>query len=259
MSKPWGILIPEKYIEKIFPKSKRDYANYFILHSILRRISTLITFYVLKNSIIKPNFVSYLQFFITFTISLSFINQGFVIGSGLLFFWVLLDNIDGELARLKNLQTDLGIALERYNSDFMYSLCVPSLCFGLFKADKIDFDILYLSFFSCVIFSILRHFIGRFPEERFKPKSFLVKLLACQFKNMDKLRKKNKLGSFIFYIYRNIFNQVGLIEMIIFYGCVMYSLNKYDFLINIAIFYTYSYLIFDIIILSGLLIFIIKK
>ena len=76
---------------------------------------------------------------------------------------------------------------------------------------------------------------------------------------MDKLRKKNKLGSFIFYIYRNIFNQVGLIEMIIFYGCVMYSLNKYDFLINIAIFYTYSYLIFDIIILSGLLIFIIKK
>ena len=49
MSKPWGILIPEKYIEKIFPKSKRDYANYFILHSILRRISTLITFYVLKT------------------------------------------------------------------------------------------------------------------------------------------------------------------------------------------------------------------
>lgn len=259
MTKPWGILIPEKYIEKIFPKSKRDYANYFILHSILRRVSILITFYVLKNSIIKPNLISYFQFFITFTISISFINQEFILGSALLFLWVLLDNIDGELARLKNLQTNLGIALERYNSDFMYSLCVPSLCFGLFRANKIDFDILYLSFFSCVIFSILRHFIARFPEEKIKPKSFLIKLLASQFKNMVKLRKKNKLGSFIFYIYRNVFNQVGLIEIIIFYGSVMYSLNKNDILINIATFYTFSYFIFDVIILFGVFFFIVKK
>jgi phosphatidylglycerophosphate synthase len=259
MPNPWGILIPKKYAEKIFPKSKRDYANYFILHSILRRVSTLITFYLLKNTNIKPNAISFFQFLITFFISFCFANLNFILGASLLIFWVLLDNIDGELARLKNMESQLGASLERYNSDFMYALCIPSLSFGLYQAFQIEIEILFLSFISCAVYSVLRHFIATFPNKNFNTNNFLTMLIATQFKNMVNLRKKNRLGSFIFYTHRNIFSQVGLLEIIILFGSLMYYMNSQFILINIVCFYTFAYLFFDLIILVGLYYFINKN
>ena len=70
--KIWGILIPQKYADLIFPKSKRVYANFFILHSILRRVSTLITYYILRHTNITPNSISLFQFVLTIVIGIMF-------------------------------------------------------------------------------------------------------------------------------------------------------------------------------------------
>ena len=237
-------------------KKKR---NFFVLHIIIRRISTVITYFILKDTILKPNFISLINFFVTFLIALSFINHKFLLGSALIFLWVLFDNIDGELARLKNMKSTLGAALENHNSNLMYAICIPSISFGLYKINKINIDILTLSFVSCITFSIFRHFIAEFPLKRFKKKNFIFYLVASQFKNMDEVRRKFKFGSIVYYIWRNIFSQVGLSELIILYGSILFYLGDHNFLVNVVKFYSVGYLIFDIIIFLGLIFYINKN
>ena len=72
----------------------------------------------------------------TIIIGIFFILSKFVIGSILLILWVLLDNLDGELARLKKLESSLGKALEKYNSDLMYMVCLPSINLGLYNSGE---------------------------------------------------------------------------------------------------------------------------
>ena len=84
----------------------------------------------------------------TIIIGIFFILSKFVIGSILLILWVLLDNLDGELARLKKLESSLGKALEKYNSDLMYMVCLPSINLGLYNSGEHSIFISAISFFA---------------------------------------------------------------------------------------------------------------
>ena len=257
--KIWGILIPQKYANLIFPKSKRVYANFFILHSILRRVSTLITYYILRHTNITPNSISLFQFVLTIVIGIMFSFSNFLNGSILLIFWVLLDNLDGELARVKKLESNIGLALEKYNSDLMYIICIPSINLGLYHLG--DYSIIYFitSFFACSIYSILRSFISTFPKEKIPLKNKIIIFIACQFKNMDYLRKKNKLFSFIFYSWRNLFAQVGLLEILILTLSVLFVLGYPNHLKFFAIIYSHIYILLDVILILGIYIYIRTK
>ena len=253
--KPWGILIPKKYADIIFPKSKRDYANFFILHSILRRFSTVITYYILRHTNIKPNSISIFQFLLTIIIGIFFILSKFVIGSILLILWVLLDNLDGELARLKKLESSLGKALEKYNSDLMYMVCLPSINLGLYNSSEHSIFYFAISFFACGVYSILRNFISIFPSKKIPLNNNFIIFIASQFKNMDSLRKKNTFYSFVFYLWRNLFAQVGILEILILTFSILFTLGYYDYLNYFAIIYAYIYVVLDIILIFGIYIF----
>ena len=219
--KPFGILIPQKIQKKIYPRSKIDYEKPYILATFLRRFSVVLSFYILNKFKIKPNTVTIFSFFVAMGSAFFFVKTDFFYGSCLACLWVLLDNIDGELARLQNTGSELGMLLERISSDFFYIILFPSLSTGLFIEGLVSLEVTLLIFLNLGMFNILRPFLTNFPFKKsiqFKKlikKNFLLLIVASQFKNSTDFRKKTILGSSLFYLWRNIFTQCGLNEIIL--------------------------------------------
>ena len=104
--KPWGILVPLKIQKIIYPKDKAEYERPYILSTISRRISVILSYYILNRTNISPNFVTFFSLIILFFCLIFFINSNYLIGSALACFWNILDNVDGELARLQSFPDD---------------------------------------------------------------------------------------------------------------------------------------------------------
>ena len=127
--KPLGILVPKNIQKIIYPFEKIQYEKPYLLATLSRRISVILTYYVLNKIQVKPNTVSVFSIFISFLCFYFFVNSNYFMGSVIACFWVLLDNIDGELARLQNSISSLGSTLERINSDIFYHIRFIIICF----------------------------------------------------------------------------------------------------------------------------------
>tara|TARA_B100001758_G_C18267902_1_gene534706 strand:- start:153 stop:944 length:792 start_codon:yes stop_codon:yes gene_type:complete len=252
--KPWGIFLPKGIQKIIYPQDKIDYEYGYILATFLRRISVLITYYILSPLRISPNFITVFSITLVFLISILLIKSYFFLGSVLLIFWVLLDGIDGELSRILNKQTKLGGVLEKLNSDFMYICFIPSLSCGIYLNNNISFELFIFSFFAVVIFNILRVYLSTFPSEINNKSNRFIIFIACQFKNSINLRSKNRFFSIIFYIWRNFFTQCGLMEIIFLILSLPFFLD-YLFLKYFIIFLIAGYTCINLMVFFGMIIF----
>ena len=171
--KPFGIFIPQKIQKKIYPRSKIEYEKPYILATILRRFSVRILTTFLTE--IKPNTITIFSFFFSMGSAFFFVNTDFFYGSCLACVWVLIDNIDGELARLQNTGSELGMLLERISSDFFYIILFPSLATGLFIKGLISLEVTLLIFLNLGMFNILRPFLTNFPFKNSKKFKNLIK------------------------------------------------------------------------------------
>ena len=247
--KPFGILVPNKIQKIIYNQEKIEYEKLYILATILRRFSVIISYYILNPLKIKPNHITILSIFLCFEIGYNFINGGFLMGSSLSCIWVLLDNIDGELARLQNKVSRLGSLLERLNSDVFYLVLFPSLGIGLFNIDLIEINFLIFSLICCFSFNILRSYIVNYPEY-IKIRGTLSSFIKCQFKNSVKERKNNFFGNLVFYFWRNIFTQCGVCELILLlFSSSIFNLDRY--LNFVFIFFIFGYFVISSIIILG--------
>ena len=223
-NKPWGIFIPKKIQKIIYPQEKIIYENPYVLMNLSRRISIILSYYILNKINISANFVSFFSIIISIVCSLFFINSNFLIGSILACFWNVLDNVDGELARLQKSSSNFGAFLEKINSNIFYMILFPSISIGLYKESSIDLFLMILTFFSVGFLLFYDLFLMQiFLIKKINNYPFLL-VVACQFKNSYGDRNKSKIGSFIYYFWRNIFTQGGLNEIIIF----LISLNLYN-------------------------------
>jgi len=252
--KPWGIFVPLKIQKIIYPKEKIEYEGPYILATLLRRVSVILTYYILNRIKISANSVSFVSFFLSFSCLFFFINSNYLFGSLLACLWSLLDNIDGELARLQKSSSNFGAFLEKLNSNIFYMTLFPSLSIGLYRDGLIDFKLMILTFFSLSFFIILRPFFdANFPYKKAinKNSNFLL-IIACQFKNGFNYRKKSKMGSFIFYLWRNIFTQSGVNEILLVLLSItpVFSVN---FLPKILFFFSFGYFFINVGILISLI------
>jgi phosphatidylglycerophosphate synthase len=254
--KEWGIFVPYKIQKILYPTEKIEYESGYIFATILRRISVIITFYVLYPLRVHPNIISLLSIILIFISSYLFINGLFFIGAILVGIWVLLDCVDGELARILNKKTKVGGSLEKLNSDILYILFLPSLSIGLYDENIISLPYVFYTFISVTIFNVLRVYISTFPKVKKEVRNKkIILFLKCQFKNNIDARKKNILFSFIFYFWRNIFTQCGILELtlivITFPGLNTLYLLKYFIL-----FFIIGYTLINLMIFLGILIFL---
>jgi len=250
-NKPWGIFIPVR-IQKIIYSEKKIEEDY-ILDTLLRRISVPTSYYVLNKLKISANAITFFSIFIAFLVLFLFVNSNYLYGSLLSCLWCLLDNMDGELARLQNSSSNFGAFLEKLNSNFFYMILFPSLSIGLFRDELINFNIVVLTFFSLGFFIILRPFFdANFPYKKAVNKNAFLLVIGCQFKNSYEYRERSKLGSFIYYSWRNIFTQGGVNEIFL----VLLSLNTYlssNLLPMVLILFSLGYFLINVSILLSLL------
>ena len=257
--KPLGILVPKNIQKIIYPFEKIQYEKPYLLATLSRRISVILTYYVLNKIQVKPNTISVFSIFISFLCFYFFVNSNYLMGSVIACFWVLLDNIDGELARLQNSISSLGSILERINSDIFYILLFPSLSIGLYGDNLIEFKLMILAIFVLTLFNILRPFLANFPyEKKINNISFFWLIIACQFKNSLNFRKKSKVGSFIFYFWRNIFTQCGVNEILLFIFSLI-SIYYHNYLPEVLLFFIIGYLFINLSILLALVFYSILK
>jgi len=245
--KPWGIFVPLKIQKIIYPKEKIEYEGPYILATLSRRVSVILTYYILNRIKISANSVSFFSFFVSFFCLFFLINSNYLFGSLLACFWSLLDNIDGELARLQKSSSNFGAFLEKLNTNIFYMILFPSLSIGLYRDGLIDFKLMILTFFSLSLFIILRPFF----DANNKNSNFIL-IIACQFKNSFNYRKKSKMGSFIFYLWRNIFTQSGVNEilLVLLSFTPVFSVN---FLPKILFFFSFGYFFINVGILISLI------
>ena len=249
--KPFGIILPLEIQKIIYPLEKIKYENPYILATILRRLTVLITYYVLYPLRISPNFITIISIILCLPIAYYFINQYFFLGSILACAWVALDNIDGELARIQKKTTNLGGVLERLSSDIFYLILFPSLSIGLYNANQIDIDLVITTFFCCFGFNILRSYISNFPS--IKKSNIFISFAKCQFKNSVNEREKNLFGKIFFYSWRNIFTQCGLNELILLLSTLPF-LNFEKYLGKILIIFNFGYFTISLTIILSILI-----
>lgn len=252
-NKPWGIFIPIR-IQKIIYSDKKIEEDY-ILDTLLRRISVPTSYYILNKLRVSANAITFFSFFIAFLVLFFFANSNYLYGSLLSCIWCLLDNIDGELARLQNSSSSFGAFLEKLNSNFFYMILFPSLSIGLFRDGLINFNFVVLTFFSLGFFIILRPFFdANFPYKKSVNKNYFLLIIGCQFKNSYEYRERSKLGSFIYYFWRNIFTQGGVNEIFL----VLLSLNIYlssNLLPIVLMLFSLGYFLINIGILASLLLY----
>ncbi len=257
--KPFGILVPQKIQRKVYPRSKIDYEKPYILATILRRVSVIISYYFLNNLGIKPNTITIFSFIIAVTSAFFFINTNFFYGACFACVWVLMDNIDGELARLQNTSSELGMILEKISSDFFYIILFPSLATGLFIEELISIEVTLLIFLNLGLFNILRPFLTNFPFKKTIPfkdmvkNNFFLLIVACQFKNSTDYRRKTVFGSFLFYSWRNLFTQCGLNELVLLIFTIP-SFGLVIYLDELLIFFLLGYSIINLILFLSFLI-----
>ena len=251
--KLWGIFIPIK-IQKIIYSDNKIEGDY-VLDTLLRRISIPISYYILNKLKISANVITFFSFFISFLVLFFFVNSNYLYGSLLSCFWCLLDNMDGEMARLQSSSSNFGAFLEKLNSNFFYMILFPSLSIGLFRDGLINFNFVILTFFSLGFFIILRQFFdANFPYKKAVNKNSLLLVISCQFKNSHVYRRRSKLGSFIYYFWRNLFTQGGVNEILL----VILSLNSYlfsNFLPIALILFSLGYFLINASILLSLLLY----
>jgi len=254
-NKPFGIFVPKKIQKIIYPKKKIEYEGPYILATLLRRVSVILTYYILNPLKISANTISLFGFFVSLFCLLSLINSNYLVGSCLSCFWALLDNIDGELARLQKSSSNFGAVLEKFNSDIFYIFLFPALSIGLYRDNLVSLDIVIITFFALGSYNTFRVILNNYPNQLIKGKinHSISKLIECQFKNSLKQRKKSKLGSFIFYTWRNIYTQCGLNELSFLLVSILFIYN-FNIIPSFLIFFSFSYLLISTFLFLGLIV-----
>lgn len=140
--------------EKVAPKEWRRPLGYYAL----QRFPSIYITRLLLTTPIKPNHVTIIGFFIGL-VGCAFVLQWAwylkLIGIGLLYLNILLDKIDGELARYKKIYSLKGIYLDYTNHLIIPPLFLLALTFGLLPFSLIHPTVLLISGIAAAFAMIL--------------------------------------------------------------------------------------------------------
>ena len=211
---------------------------------IFRRISLPLSYYILAPLKLSPNVLSILSILSGILAALFFVIQLYVIGSLMIFLWIIFDCADGEVARLTDRKSASGEMLETLNSNIQYIIWLPSIAYGLYAEEMLSVHWVIIAMLSTALYNVTRKFYGGYPKNNMgEPKNIFMCIIACQFKNMGELREKYSVPSYIYYIWRNILTQLGVFGPTIFVIAI-YDSNLLPIFVSL---YALLYLTFSII------------
>ena len=175
-----------------------------------------------------------------------------MIASAFMFLTLVLDCVDGELARINRKETNLGAKLESIHADLTLILFPSTILIGLIKMESFSNWILLLLLFSTAIYVNWRSMYSSSPIKDDPSKlSFINKIIYSQQKPNNVIRDSSIIGKAIFITRINTATQLGIsFALITIFSFIDATLIIYPIWIIII-----SQLFFGIAVIAGKILF----
>ena len=195
---------------KVYPVEKFK-AEIYSPMVIIYRLVSIPLLLISKILNLHPNFITLISFFTLFASSIYAFYGSFIVASLLMFLTIVLDCVDGELARINEKETILGVKLESIHADLTLILFPSTILIGLIKMESFSNWILLLLLFSTAIYVNWRSMYSSSPIKDDPSKlSFINKIIYSQQKPNNVIRDSSIIGKAIFITRINTATQLGI-------------------------------------------------
>ena len=200
----------KKNLELVYPTDKRRFEIY-MPWVIIQRIISIPFLFIAVILKISPNLISTISILLIFVSSYLILIKMFLLGIILLALAVILDCVDGEVARVLKKTSILGERLEALSADLVTMVGIPSISIWMFLYNDLSVLIVFFSFISASVYVFSRGFLNFDVQTEIDKLSFWEKINLSQSKYNISIREKSFLGSMIFFLRMNLVTQDGIL------------------------------------------------
>lgn len=185
--------------------------NFIPLNFIFKKITPLIAILLAKLKV-SPNIVSLISYLFILLGAYYALNLNFINASYSWLFFLFLDSLDGDLARVQNKENKYGQIIDSFGADIFYFLFPISISFNLIYSDNFQNYLNLESFYLIGIFCAFFHTMHRLLNIK------IINLENIKHQNkIKKIKRKNNIFKrFLFlinnqYFKGNFFSEPGMI------------------------------------------------
>tara|TARA_B100000214_G_scaffold259891_1_gene191823 strand:+ start:58 stop:795 length:738 start_codon:yes stop_codon:yes gene_type:complete len=235
---------------KVYPleKFKTEMNSPVVIIYRLFSIPLVILFNLLK---FHPNLTTLISFITLFVSGYFCIIGEFALGGIFILLTLVLDCVDGTLARLNNQESELGLKLESIHSDLTLIVFPSTLIVGLINDLSINIIFLFLLLISTSIYLKWRPV---YSDSKIKDKaenlSFLMKIIYSQQKPNVVIRSSSVIGKLLFFLRYNTATQFGLMFALM----IVFSFWEKELIIYPITVMIFSQIFFSLAVLIGSLV-----
>ena len=189
--------------------------NNYLLFYLQMKISPYFTYFFFKYTKITPNIISITSIiFLSFSI-ISIFMEDYIYVFFFLFMNLLLDNIDGELARTKKLTSNFGEFLEKLNTDLFNIFFYNSIAFTLHLNGFLNIEYLFFFIFNSIFYTIIRSKISQISLSKdYEINSFRATFIGL-YKYSRPIRNQFRHARLIYNFFWNVISSGGVSEIIV--------------------------------------------
>ncbi len=194
---------------KVYPVEKfKAEINYPMV--VIYRLASIPLLIVSKILNLHPNFITLISFITLFLASFYAVLGSFVIASLLMSLTIVLDCVDGELARINEKETKLGLKLESIHADLTLILFPSTILIGLIKEGSFsNLFLLFLLFSTSIYVNWRSMYSSSVINDDPNNLSFIRKIIYAQQKPNNKIRSSSIIGKTLFILRLNTATQLG--------------------------------------------------
>ena len=235
---------------KVYPleKFKTEMNSPVVIIYRLLSIPLVIIFNLLK---INPNLTTLISFITLFASGYFSIIGEFSLGGIFILITLVLDCVDGTLARLNNKESELGLKMESIHSDLTLIIFPSTLMVGLINDLSINIIFLFLLLISTSIYLKWRPIYSDSKiEDNPKNLSFIRKIIYSQQKPNVIIRSSSNIGKLLFFLRYNTATQFGVMfALMIIFSFLDNELIIYPIIVMIfsQIFFSFTVIILSLI------------
>jgi len=208
--------------------------SYSFIHFFLMRCTPYLTYLLVKHSNIKPNTISIISILFLILSFLSLIYRNYSLAFFLLLLNFVTDNIDGELARIKNQTSKLGEKLEISNSNIFYLFFFNIITYNFFVDEIISKNLFLALILISILHNLVRKRISYITLKHDFRFNKVNSIYLGLFKYSSKIRQKNLFSKIIYIFFFNIVFSGGISEIII---AILLILKSYELALIFLLFH----------------------
>ena len=189
--------------------------NNYLLFYLQMKISPYFTYFFFKYTKITPNIISITSIiFLSFSI-ISIFMEDYIYVFFFLFMNLLLDNIDGELARTKKLTSNFGEFLEKLNTDLFNIFFYNSIALTLHLKGFLNIEYLFFFIFNSIFYTIFRSKISQVSLSKdYEINNFRATFIGL-YKYSRPIRNQFRHARLIYNFFWNVISSGGVSEIIV--------------------------------------------